>query len=268
MTSRSGEVIIEFFVADPMILPISPLVEKKTVILIVENDSEISSLLRGFLEKERFSVSLARDGNEALWSLRRVAARNVPLLTVVDLPLPVGSGGEIFSFIRNHRDLRKTPILAISGLGNLDVRIKALEEGADDFLEKPFGMREFLARIRMLIRCYHEPVENRIPPVTISFGPLFLNTEKLEISVAGQEVRLTRLEFRILHCLALNQGRIVTKEDLVNSLWGEKDTVGEDILKVHISSLRKKLGDSIHAQRFIETVRGFGYRLKKEPHPS
>ncbi|EQD24930.1 MAG: hypothetical protein D084_Lepto4C00310G0002 [Leptospirillum sp. Group IV 'UBA BS'] len=213
-------------------------------------------------------MTIARDGDEAFWVLRRAVARKLPLLAVVDLYLPFRPASEIFSFIRTHRDLKKTPILAISARREIEVRIKALEDGADDFLEKPFGMREFLARVRMLIRRYQEPVETRIPPVSLTMGPLFLDSQRLEVSLEDREVRLTRLEFRILHYLAANQGRIVSKEDLLNSLWGEEETVGDDILKVHISSLRKKLGDSSIEPRFIETVRGFGYRLKKSSSPS
>ncbi len=244
-----------------------PLIETKPVIVIVEDDSDVSGVLRHFLEKEGFPVSVARDGEEALWVLRRVLARKSPLLAVVDLNLPVRPGSEIFSFIRAHKDLKRTPILAISGHGEIEVRIKALEDGADDFLQKPFGMREFLARIRMLIRSYQEMAETSLPPVMLSIGPFFLDTQRLQVFVGEREIRLTRLEFRILHFLALKQGQIVSKEDLLSALWGEGGPVGEDILKVYISTLRKKLGDSSHEPRFIETVRGFGYRLKKSPSP-
>lgn len=233
------------------------------VIVIVEDDSEVLNLLRRVLENEQFPVAVARDENEALWVLRRVAAKGVPLLTVVDLHLPFPSGSQILSFIRTHRDLKKTPILAISSRGALEVRIKALEEGADDFLEKPFSNREFIARIRMLIRRYQEPATAKIPPVSLTIGPLSLDTQRMEVFVADQEVRLTRVEFQILHFLGVNQGRIVSKEDLLNTLWGADNDVGEEILKVHISALRKKLGDSSHEPRYIETIRGFGYRLKK-----
>lgn len=175
----------------------------------------------------------------------------------------MGSSSEVISFIRGLRDIKRTPILAITSQSDPEVRIRALEEGVDDILEKPFGMREFLARIRVLSRCYEERNFPMMPDVTVTLGPLYIHTQNFEISVAGQEVRLTRLEFRILHYLALHQGRVVTKEELLSSLWGEETPVAEETLKVHISSIRKKLGSRSRSPELIETLRGFGYRLKK-----
>lgn len=237
--------------------------EQRPIIVLVEDDSDLSSLLRRELEREHFKFLLARDRDEAHWVLRRVSARKMPLLTIVDLNLPKGAGSEIISFIRNLRDIKRSPILAISSLSAPEVRIRALEEGADDILEKPFGMREFLSRIRVLSRCYEENASPVMPDVTVTLGPLYIDTQKYEIAVDGQEVLLTRLEFRILHYLALHQGRIVTKEELLSSLWGEEEPVADETLKVHISAIRKKLGDRSRSPRLIETLRGFGYRLKK-----
>ncbi len=245
----------------------NPSTEQKPTIVLVEDDSDLSTLLRRELEREHFKLLLARDRDEAHWVLRRVSARKIPLLTIIDLNLAQGNGSEIISFIRNLREIKRSPILAISSRSAPEVRIRALEEGADDILEKPFGMREFLSRIRVLSRCYEQSTSPLMPDVTVTLGPLYIDTQKIEVAIEGQEVLLTRLEFRILHYLALHQGRVVTKEELLSSLWGEEEPVADETLKVHISAIRKKLGDRNRTPKLIETLRGFGYRLKKSLPP-
>ncbi len=252
---------------DQLSLSPNPSTEQKPTIVLVEDDSDLSTLLRRELEREHFKLLLARDRDEAHWVLRRVSARKIPLLTIIDLNLAQGNGSEIISFIRNLREIKRSPILAISSRSAPEVRIRALEEGADDILEKPFGMREFLSRIRVLSRCYEQSTSPLMPDVTVTLGPLYIDTQKIEVAIEGQEVLLTRLEFRILHYLALHQGRVVTKEELLSSLWGEEEPVADETLKVHISAIRKKLGDRNRTPKLIETLRGFGYRLKKSLPP-
>lgn len=235
----------------------------KPVVVLVEDDSALSGVIRTILEKEKFSVALARDLNEAIWVLRRVLAQKLPTITIVEFSPAVRMGADIISFIRGHQDLRRSPVLAISDQSDPEVRIEALENGADDFLEKPFGTREFLARIRMLARSYFEKAASSIPDVALTLGSLAIDSAKREILLQDKEVRLTRLEFRILHFLAIHHGRILSKEEILTALWGEGEPVSDELLKVHISAIRRKLGDTGRDSRFIETVRGFGYRLRK-----
>ncbi len=242
-----------------------PSPSSRPVVVLVEDESDLSGSLRRILEKEKFSVSLARDANEALWVLRRIAARKLPLLTIVEFSHLHTVGPDVIAFIRGQRDLRRTPILAISAESDPETRIRALDGGADDFLAKPFGSREFLARIRMLSRSYFEEVASAIPDVSLRVGPLSIDTARREVLMEGREIRLTRHEFRILHFLALHHGRILSKEEILAALWGEDEDVSDETLKVHISAIRKKIGDTSQNSQFIETRRGFGYRLKARP---
>ncbi len=234
----------------------------KPLILIVDDEPDLITLLKRLFEREKYQVATARDGEEALWMLRRIGGQGHQVLVILDLMLPVRSGFELCRFIRSHPAFSSTPVLAISAHTGTDAKVRAFEEGADDFMEKPFSSRELLARVNALIRRCQKMDEGNLPPLRFSFGPLVVDTERREILLNGTEVFLTRLEFRILHYFVLHQGRVVRKDELINALWDEAEPVGDDNLKVHVHALRRKLGDRVHQPRFIETLRGFGYRFK------
>ncbi len=235
----------------------------KPLILIVDDEPDLIVLLKKLFEREKYQVATAREGEEAIWMLRRIAGQGNPVLIVLDLMLPVRSGFEICRFIRSNKEFKSVPILAISAQAGTDAKVKAFEEGVDDFMEKPFSSRELLARVNALIRrCQRMDMSNDLQPIRFSFGPLVLDTDRREVLLNENEVVLTRLEFRILHYFVLHQGRVVRKEELVEVLWDESEPVGDDNLKVHVHALRRKLGDRANQPRFIETLRGFGYRFK------
>ena len=231
------------------------------LVLVVEDDPQILSVLKKLLEREKYQVVTARDGDEGLWAYRKVALTGRPILAIIDMMLPSRSGLEICQIIRTDPAGQKTPILAISDTGSCDLKIRALTEGAaDDVLEKPLNPREFLANISMLLRRYYRE-ESR--GVRFVFGPLTFDSDRMELRLSGKEILLTPIEYRIMHYLILHQGFLIRKEDLSAALWTPDTMVEEDNLKVHICSIRKKLGDPANASRFIETVRGFGYRFRK-----
>ncbi len=234
----------------------------KPLICVIEDEPDQIDILRTVFEREGYEFVSARDGEEAIWVLRRVSGSGKPVLVILDLVLPVRSGLEICRFIRSNAALSDIPILVVSAKSGADIRVNILDDGADDFMAKPFSNRELLARVGALIRRCMKEEKRTLSPVRFSFGPLSVNTEKLEVLLNGHEIFLTRLEFSILHYLILQQGKIVEKDELIDFLWDGKEPVGDDNLKTHIYALRKKLKDHPERPLFIETMRGFGYRFK------
>ncbi|MHB1927264.1 MAG: response regulator transcription factor [Leptospirillum sp.] len=235
----------------------------KPSILIVDDEPDLIVLLKKMFEREKYQVITARDGEEAIWVLRRMAGQKAPFLMVLDLMLPVRSGFEICRFVRSHKEFRSVPVLAVSAQGGTDAKVSAFEVGVDDFMEKPFSPRELLARVNALIRrCWKVDPNNTLPHVRLTLGPLVLDTDRREVLLDGIEVALTRLEFLILHYFVLHRDRVLRKEELFEVLWDESEPVGEGNLKVHVHSLRRKLGDHATQPRFIETIRGVGYRFR------
>ncbi|MHB8422171.1 MAG: response regulator transcription factor [Leptospirales bacterium] len=234
----------------------------KPLILIVDDEPDLITLLKRVFEREKYQVATAREGEEAIWVLRRSIGQDLRILVILDLMLPVRTGFEICRFIRSTPELSGTPVLAISAQAGTEVKVRALEEGADDFLEKPFSTRELLARVNALIRRCQKVDSRDMQPIRFLFGPLVVDTQRREILLEGKEIFLTRLEFQILHYFILHQGVVVRKDELIEFLWNESEPVGDDNLKVHVHALRRKLGDQASKPRFIETLRGFGYRFK------
>lgn len=236
----------------------------RPLILIVDDEPDLITLLKKLFEREQYKVATARDGEEAIWVLRRGIGQGHRILVILDLMLPVRTGFELCQFIRSNTELRGTPILAISAQAGTEVKVRALEDGADDFMEKPFSSRELLARVNALVRRCQKVDSRDMQPIRFSFGPLVVDTQRREVLLEGIEISLTRLEFQILHYFILHQGVVVRKDELVEVLWDESDPVGDDNLKVHVHALRRKLGDQANKPRFIETLRGFGYRFKNK----
>lgn len=231
------------------------------LVLIVDDDPEILKHLKKLLEREKYQVVTASDGEEGLWAYRKMSPTGRPLLAVVDMTLPFGAGSEICRVIRADPSNQKTPILAISDPGAGELKVRTLSDGmVDDFLEKPFNSRELLVRIGVLFRRYDR---EEFRGLRFVFGPLTYDSDRMEIRLSGKEILLTPIEYRIIHYLILHQGFLIRKEDMSAALWGPDSQVEEDNLKVHICSIRKKLRDPASSPRFIETVRGFGYRFRK-----
>ncbi|AIA30997.1 response regulator transcription factor [Leptospirillum ferriphilum] len=239
----------------------TPTVSGQTLILILDRDPKRVNVLRHLLERERYQVVTAGDASEGLWSYRKIVLTDRPILAVVDMTLPSGAGMDVLRVIRSSPRGQEIPILAIGDPENSEIKIRTLTEGAaDDFLEKPFNPREFLVRIGVLLRRYYQ---EEFRGLRFVFGPLTFDSDRMELRLEGKEIFLTPIEYRIVHYLILHQGFLVRKEDLSAALWSPDTMTEEDNLKVHICSIRKKLEDPARAPRFIETVRGFGYRFRK-----
>ncbi|MHB8544233.1 MAG: response regulator transcription factor [Leptospirales bacterium] len=232
---------------------------EKPVVLVIDDEEDLLVLSRSLLSREGYQVVTARDGEEAVWVIRRIQGQGRLALVIVDLMLPLRDGIEICRFIRSQKEIRSIPVLALSAVSDTDLKVRAIEEGADDFLGKPFSSRELVARVHALVRRVEKVRdEGPFPKARFDYGMIVVDTLRYETWVEGREVRLTPIEFRILVYLVSREGVAIGREELMKVLWGEEWDVDEHNLNVHIWSLRKKLG----GPGFIETLRGTGYRFR------
>ena len=221
-------------------------------VLVVEDEEVLAALLEYNFEHEGFSVTVARDGDEALLALRE----DPPDLAVLDWMLPGPSGIEICRQIRAMPDLASMPVIMLTARGEEADRIRGLETGADDYLTKPFSVPELIARVKALLRRARPEVASRV----LSFADLEIDRETRRVRRAGREVRLGPTEYRLLECLLQRPGRVYSREQLLDQVWGRDVYVEIRTVDVHIGRLRKALnrrGD----RDPIRTVRAAGYAL-------
>ncbi|MBC7769736.1 MAG: phosphate regulon transcriptional regulator PhoB [Phycisphaerales bacterium] len=228
---------------------------KATHVLVVEDEAALADLLKYNLEKEGYRVSVANDGDEALLS----ANESVPDLVVLDWMLPKAPGIEVCRRLRARQETRNTPIVMLTARTEEGDRIRGLDIGADDYITKPFSMIELLARLRAVMR--------RIRPAladdTISAGDILMDRVSHRVKRGGREVHLGPTEFRILDHLMQHPGRVFSREQLLDAVWGSDVYVEARTVDVHIGRLRKALmvGDEGDP---IRTVRSAGYALDVE----
>ncbi len=229
-------------------------------ILIVDDEPAVTDLLAYNLRKLHYEVLTAADGLEAV----RLARASTPDLVLLDLMLPGLDGLDVCRELRKTGDL---PIIMITALGEETDRVVGLELGADDYVTKPFSVRELLARIKTVLRrAQAGKTESVQPPQADSRlrgpGGLLLDLDSRSVTVIGNPLELTRLEFDLLHLFLLNAGRVLTRERLLEQAWGY-DYVGDTrAVDSAIKRLRAKLRASSAEADRIEAVRGVGYRLK------
>ncbi|MFH7337678.1 response regulator transcription factor [Streptomyces sp. KHY 26] len=217
-------------------------VTDETRVLVVEDDRGIAeSLVRG-LRQAGYAVEGVRTGRAAL-------AAPSPDVVLLDLGLPDIDGVEVCRRLRARSD---AAIIAVTARGEEADRVVALDEGADDYLVKPFGLAELLARIRAVLR-RRRPAE----PEVLRHGPLVLDLRTRQVSVDGRQVTLTPKEFGILECLAADPGRLLSRQQVLERVWDDHWYGPTKVVDVHIAALRRKLG----APGLIETVYGHGFRL-------
>jgi two-component system alkaline phosphatase synthesis response regulator PhoP len=225
-------------------------------ILVVDDDAKIVRLVRTYLEREGFRVVEASDGRSALAAI----ALDPPLLVVLDLMLPEVDG---LSIIRAVRRTDRTPIVMISARGSTADRIAGLTEGADDYLAKPFSPAELVARIKRVLDRTGQPTTTH-PAQVLRHGDLVLDLDRHETAVAGRPVELTALEFRLLAALLEADGRVLTRERLMDAIYGNGEAfVLDRTVDAMVKRLREKLGDNSEQPRYIATVRGVGYRAAR-----
>jgi phosphate regulon transcriptional regulator PhoB len=224
-------------------------------ILIVDDEKDLVDLLSYNLEKEGYAVLRAYDGDEAL----KIIRSRKPDLILLDLMLPGIQGMEICRIVRKNPETAALPIIMLTARGEEVDRIVGLEMGADDYVTKPFSVRELLARVRAVLRRYEAaPAEDR---KTIRYGDLFIDHDAHEVTVAGRKVALSPTEFRLLWFLARTPGRVFTREILLDRVWGDDTFVEPRTVDVHIRRLRAQIEPDLSTPRFVLTVRGVGYKF-------
>jgi two-component system phosphate regulon response regulator PhoB len=218
-------------------------------ILVIEDEEDVADLVRYHLRKAGYRVLTAQDGAEGA----ECAAAESPDAIVLDVMLPRLNGFEVAKRLRSDTKTARIPILILSAKGETENRIRGLEHGADDYLPKPFSPKELLLRIQSLLRRKATPV-----PESLGAGPLLLDRTTLKVTLDGQRLDLTSTEFKLLSLLVGKAGTIQSREDLLQEVWGYRNTVDTRTVDTHMRRLREKLAD--HAS-CIETIRGEGYRF-------
>ena len=224
-----------------------------TRILVVEDEESFRDALSYMLRKEGFEVLLAETGPKALEEFDRHGAD----LVLLDLMLPGLSGTEVCRAIRARSPV---PVIMLTAKDSEVDKVVGLELGADDYVTKPYSTRELLARIRAVLRRHGEPED--LAPATVEAGPVRLDVDRHVVSVSGAEVSMPLKEFELLELLLRNAGRVLTRGQLIDRVWGS-DYVGDTkTLDVHVKRLRAKVEPVPSSPRHIVTVRGLGYKFE------
>ncbi|MGB8273982.1 MAG: phosphate regulon transcriptional regulator PhoB [Alphaproteobacteria bacterium] len=224
----------------------------KPTILIVEDEDAIVALLRYNLEREGFGVTAARDGEEAL----QVIADSRPTLAIIDWMIPYVSGLELCRQIRRRPDTRNLPIIILTARGEEADRIRGLESGADDYVTKPFSPSELIARVRAVLR----RASPSFGQETLKFGDIVMDLVAHRVQRGKENVHLGPTEFRLLRHFLENPGRVFSREQLLDAVWGRDVFVGPRTVDTHIRRLRQALAAG-GCSDIIRTVRSAGYGL-------
>jgi two-component system, OmpR family, alkaline phosphatase synthesis response regulator PhoP len=242
-------------------------------ILVVDDDPKIVRLVRTYLERDGFSVVTASDGPSALDAIER----HVPALVVLDLMLPEIDGRAIIRAVRRDEEAAAIPILVVSARNSTLDRIGGLEDGADDYLPKPFSPAELVLRVKAILRRTADAASSQ-PEVSAAaarlvsarersvHGDLVIDQARHEVTIAGEPIALTLVEFRLLTALLEADGRVLSRDQLLDAVYGDDQPgVLDRTIDVHVRRLRDKLGDDPEEPRYVATVRGVGYRAAPRP---
>jgi DNA-binding response OmpR family regulator len=222
-------------------------------ILIVEDETDIAGLIKHTLERHaEAEAEIAGSGDVAL----KAIGDRPPDLVILDLNLPVLNGVEVCRLLRARQESKHVPIIMLTARTSEDDRVAGLEMGADDYITKPFSPRELTARVKAVLRRNGQAADK--PPAGYKGTRLVADFEAVAVAVDGAAIRLTRREFELLRYLVQNKNRVVSRDRLLERVWGYDRLVETRSVDVHVGRLRGKLGD---AGRQIETVVGLGYRF-------
>jgi len=224
-------------------------------ILLVDDEEAIVDSIEYALKQEGFDIVKAYDGQEALQKVQL----DKPNLMVLDLMLPALSGLDVCRILR--REKNEIPIIILTAKGEEIDRVIGLEVGADDYLIKPFSIRELTARIRALLRRSKTIEGEGKAPEIHQYGDLVLNLTEHKVSIKGNMIELSPKEFKILAMLMSSPNKVFSREDLLEQVWGLDFYGDTKTVDVHIRWLREKIEDDASNPRYVQTVRGFGYRL-------
>jgi DNA-binding response OmpR family regulator len=222
------------------------------VIAALDDEADILELLRVNLKKSGFRFEGFQDAD----GLYRYLQREKPDLILLDLMLPDADGLDVCRYLRKNEGLAHIPVIMLTARGDESDKILGLELGADDYLTKPFSVKELIARIHAVLRrqAQRETVRQ------IVLGPLQIDLDKHEVAREGKRIELTATEFKILELLASRRGRVFTRDQILDHLWGHEKAVVDRTVDVHIRNLREKLGP---AGALIRNVRGVGYKVEE-----
>ena len=231
-----------------------PINAGRTQVLVVEDEQDIAGLIKHALEREGgFAIEIAASGDAALKSV----AEDVPDLVILDLNLPVLNGVEVCRIMRGRAETARVPIIMLTARSTENDRISGLDIGADDYMTKPFSLRELAARVRAVLRRHSEDTHDSTTPVYRG-KHIVADFDAVAVQVDGEPVRLTRREFELLRYLVANRNRVLSRDRLLERVWGYDHTIETRSVDVHVGRLRGKL--RIAGQQ-IETVVGLGYRF-------
>jgi two-component system KDP operon response regulator KdpE len=225
------------------------------MLLVVDDEVAIRRFLRAGLESQGFRLSEACTGQDAIAQ----AAMRSPDLVLLDLGLPDIDGLEV---VRRIREWSRMPIIVLSARDREGDKIRALDAGADDYVTKPFSMGELLARLRVALRHVNDATGGDQESL-MDFGELRIDLARRQVTVAGAEVRLTPIEYRLLTALARHAGRVLTHDQLLRDVWGPGYMNQRHYLRVYMAQLRSKLERSPARPRYLITEPGVGYRLRE-----
>jgi len=227
-----------------------------TRVLVVDDEPQIRRALRTSLEAHGYEVATAGTGEEGVLA----AAETAPELVLLDLGLPDLDGTEVIERVRSFSDV---PVIVLSVRDRQADKVAALDAGADDFVTKPFGVEELLARLRAALR----RTRGEEPGAAIQdFGDLQIDLSRRLVTLGGERIHLTKTEYALLEAMVTNPGKLLTHQWLLRRVWGVGYAAESHYLRVYVRALRKKLGDAAAAPALILTEPGVGYRWIAEPH--
>lgn len=227
----------------------------ETSILIIEDEPEIRKFLKAALVSHDFKPSFAESAKEGI----KLITAHPPEIIILDLGLPDMDGLDV---IKTVREWSSIPIIVLSARGQEEDKVNALELGADDYLTKPFGVPELLARLKVALR--HARQSGAASTPVFEVGDVSVDLEKRSVKVKGEEVHLTPTEYKLLAVLVKHAGKVITQQQLLKEVWGKNSTENSHYLRVYAQHLRNKLGDDPMRPRYIVTEAGVGYRFRGE----
>lgn len=223
-------------------------------ILLIEDDKDVIDVVRYFLERENFRVHVAKDGFTGL----EVAGKIIPNLILLDLMIPKLDGIEVCKNLKVDKRLGDVPVIMVTAKVDEADKVKGLELGADDYISKPFSPKELVARVRAVLRRH----EGRKPESKFHYGDVSVDVVKHEVFLSGNEIEVTSKEFELLVYLIENKGRVLTRDMILNHVWGYNYFGTTRTVDVHVTHLRQKLTPLAGA---LMTVKPLGYKLKENP---
>lgn len=226
-------------------------------ILIIDDEKDLVELVEYNLKKEGFDVLSSQNGVDAL----KLIQKEHPSLIILDLMLPGMQGFEICRRLKNNPGTAKVPIIMLTARAEEVDKILGLELGADDYITKPFSPREMVARVKAVLRRIDA---TSAEVVIIQVGDLRIDVEKYQAFLKGQPLNLSATDFKLLKFLAMNRGRVYTRDQLLQAVWGDEVFVEPRTVDVHITRLRSQIEENPATPKYIKTVRGIGYKFSEQ----